>query len=130
MNAQHCTVWRAVWRARKQKKQGFPLPRPSLGDSSSSNIQSTGGPAEPTKGKTVEDKAKWKLAEKVRDLQKQGAEVFKSIKTNKTTQDKLQRILDGLTELKTMATRQEQAYQKEHIKIRERTIITMTWQPS
>ena len=50
--------------------------------------------------------------EKVRELQKQGAEVFKSIEADKTTQDKLQRILDGLTELEAMANRQEQACQK------------------
>ena len=112
------------------EKQSFPLLRPPLEDRGSSHNREKEGPAAPTRGKTTKDKNKGKLAEKVRDLQKQGAEVFKSIKTNKTTQDKLQRILDGLTELKTMATRQEQAYQKEHIKIWERTIITMTWQPS
>ena len=96
------------------EKQSFPLPRPPPGDGGSSHNKATEGPAASTRGKTIKDKNKSKLAEKVRDLQKQGAEVLKSIKADKTTQDMLQRILDGLTELETMATRQEQACQKEH----------------
>ena len=49
-------------------------------------------------------------------MKKQGGEVFKSIKDGKTTQDKLQRILDGLTELETMVTKQKQAYQEHNEK--------------
>ena len=96
------------------KKQSFPLPRPPPGEGGSSHNKAIEGPAASTRGKTTKDKNKSKIVEKVRDLQKQGAEVFKSLKADKTAQDKLQRILDGLTELETMATRQEQACQKDH----------------